>query len=156
MPLNYLLWNCLVPGKTSVGERGKSANMDRKPDECVLAFRTDDRGFRERFGLPGKRACDGVFFLRRDGQQPEIIFVELKGTDISTAAKQLGNSLRAVRTELDRIRLEARYHAVVVKAGRAPGNIKGLRDGFKKQHQVDLTVTSDRDVRKVLFGAKKK
>jgi hypothetical protein len=150
MPLNYLLWNCLVRNKTSVGERGLAASMERRPNECVLAFEIDDEGFRRQFGLAGQMGCDAMFFFWRPGGDPQVLLVELKSKDVAKATKQLASSLSALRTAFNKLTLRPRYHAVVVKAGRVPPKIKELKATFENQYRVGLTVTADRDMRKVL------
>ncbi len=90
MPFNFLLWHCLLPGKTQISEQGCSARILPKSDETVLAFRIDLEAFREEYDLRGKKLCDGFFFIFKAGDtRPKLIFVELKGSDVTAAAEQL-------------------------------------------------------------------
>ena len=145
MPFNFLLWECLIPGKTSISESGQSARIDPHGGECVLAFELDNQKFRDRFGVG--RVCDALFFYRRDQERPVLLFVELKGTDIAKAAEQLGQSLRAVKDTLQR---NAQYRAVVVSRGRAPARKDPLCRQFFQQHQVELKISRDGDLRRFL------
>ena len=102
MPFSFLLWNCLVPGATSVSESGVSANLQRGSDESVLAFRIDTDGFRKRFNLSNPaRVCDALFFYKVKESDPLLMFVELKGRDVAGAIQQLEQTLSTVRRELE-------------------------------------------------------
>lgn len=140
MPLNFLLWNCLVPGKTSCAEQRKEATLTRGNDECVLTFSIDNQPFKDRFGV--RHACDAMFFYSGRNKGPILLFVELKGDDIEHGAGQLPETLIAVRRELQQKKLDAEYRAVIITSGGAPGKGSSLRKGFLRDHGVPLEVLS--------------
>ena len=145
MPLNFLLWNCLDPGKTSCGERGKGAALRPSGNECVLVFAVDNDSFRSRFDV--KQVCDSLFFYSGQQQEPVLLLVELKGGDIAHGADQLAETLTAVRDALKQKKLAAQYRAVLITSSRALKNAAPLQKHFEKQHGIPLAVTRNPNLR---------
>ena len=142
MPFNFLLWKCLIPGETSLKESGRSARIKPRSGECVLAFSIDNEDFRARFKV--RKVCDALFFYKSRQGDPILLFVELKGSDIASAAPQLGQALKAIQNALAR---RARYRAVVVTRGGAPARDDPLRRQFYRKYGVELSICRDGDLR---------
>lgn len=154
MPFNFLLWNCLIPGATSVSESGVSANLKRESDESVLAFRIDTDGFRKRFKLSnGAKVCDALFFYKVKKSDPLLIFVELKGRDIPRAIQQLEQTLSTFRRELEQrgelARRRVKCVAVVVTRRGVHRQTKRLQREFS-QRDVPLKFSKTGDLRQLL------
>jgi len=145
MPFNFLLWKCLLPGQTSIRESGKGARIKPEAGECVLAFGIDSQDFRRRFDA--SKVCDALFFYKSKEQDPVLLFVELKGSDLGSAAQQLGEALQAVRGKL---KLKVHYRAVVVSRSTAPGRSNPLRRKFSKEHKLPLEICRSGDLRQYL------
>ena len=144
MPFNFLLWNCLLPGRTSVDENAITAVLRPRNDECVLAFGVGNDRFRQYFDLTDEKACDALFFHKSDGADPTLFFVELKASpNLKRDIEQLGNVIQAVASKVGR---ETPYaaKAVIVKRGSVPRDLDRVRRSFKNTHQVQLCVVSNR------------
>jgi hypothetical protein len=94
MPFNTLLLTCLLPGTTSFSESGVSVNVQPQSGETVLFFCVDsqsnpDCGLRQKLSLLGEN-CDLIIFYIRKNKRV-VCFVELKGTELEKAAKQIKN-----------------------------------------------------------------
>lgn len=149
MPFNYLLWNCLLPGKTSVRESGKVASLkpDKRGNESVLAFKIDTDDFRNRFDT--KLVADALFFHKTEGKAPTILLVELKGRDVGHGIDQLGETLRAVKKSLGR-RFPVEFRAVVRTDRGVPKDMKARQKKFNRDHSVPLLVARRPDLRNCL------
>ena len=148
MPFNFLVWDCLVRGKTSVGESGKVARMKHEPGECILAFELDNDGFRTRFGLKGDKACDALFFYWSAKKGPTVFFVELKGRDISTAVKQLERTVQTLQSASRDFPGEQK--AVIVTDRKVPQTIKNAEKLLFDRYRVALKICRDGDLRQYL------
>jgi len=99
MPFNHLLFEALIPGKTTAEDRKNkgrtSAELRPAPDEAVLLFRLDDSVTRDRLALAGAPCCDHLF-LYKSPTKALLIFVELKGADLGSAPEQLLNAIHAI------------------------------------------------------------
>lgn len=146
MPFNFLLWNCLAVGRTSVAEKGITARMERKPGESVLAFRIDCDEFRRHFGT--RRVCDALFFYRSQENKPVLLFVELKGSNIRDGVEQLKETLGIIEQALKDY--PADYRAIVVTDAGGLKSAKGLQREFQKTHKVTLSVGRESDLRTYL------
>src|SRR5205809_6101327 len=93
-----LLWHCLIPGRTGFEERGLSVRITPQGAETILVFHSVSKVFRDSFRLPAEsNVSDAIFFYRREGRRPAVLFLELKGTHIEHAARQLTTVIKAVR-----------------------------------------------------------
>ncbi|MBE8990564.1 hypothetical protein [Nostoc sp. LEGE 12450] len=96
MPLNNLLLSsCFLPGKTSYTENGVEINIKPSSGETILFFLIDNQSnpnckLRQLLGLEqeGMKICDLIVFYAKENKRI-ICFVELKGSDIKTATKQV-------------------------------------------------------------------
>lgn len=147
MPFDFLVWECLVPGQTSIAERGTGTSARIKPlgGECVLTFGIDNQAFRGEFNV--NRVCDALFFYKIEAKSPVLLFVELKGADIASAAEQVGQALQAVRRALPR---DADYRAVVVTRRKAPTRSDALWRRFFEDYGVELRISRDGNLRPYL------
>ena len=146
MPFNFLLCECLHPGKTGFGEAGKGARIKPEGGECVLVFGIDNEPFRKRFAVT--KACDALFFYKSGTKGPVLFFVELKGSDISSAARQIGQALQAVRKKL--LGPEWDYRAVVVTRKSFPKRNGDLRSRFWKEYRLELKICRSGNLREHL------
>ncbi len=146
MAFDFLLWNCLVPGKTSVRESGKTVRMAREAGETVLAFEIDNEEFRKRFQVG--RVCDGLFFYMAEQRTPLLFLAELKGSDFGGAVTQLEQTLGSLRKALSRYQPE--FIAVIVTRRGVPKNDKKRVQQFFETNGVRLKVSRDGDLRKFI------
>jgi len=144
MAFDFLLWNCVAPGKTSISEFGIKASLKPYEDECVLAFRIDCDEFRTHFGV--RRACDGLFFVKTKNEDPLLVLVELKGSDVGHAVEQLHDTLDGLKRS--HIRKPVTYRAVIVTRGGSPKQDKAAIRGFEKRQGISLCLTRDPNLRK--------
>jgi hypothetical protein len=102
MPVDHLLFESLLPGKTLAEDRQNkcctSADLKAAPNETVLLFRLDDERTRKRLGLAGSKCCDHLY-LFKSLTHAILIFVELKSTDLKDAADQIVNAFEAVKAQ---------------------------------------------------------
>src|SRR5262245_16617401 len=114
-----LLWRCLDPGRTSFGEQGLSAQIKPEGKETVLVFHSDTEIFRDTFGLsPEDNVSDAIFFYKKEASRPIVLFLELKGTDIEHARKQLTMVIKVVRDKMGAgVRSETDYRAIILTSG---------------------------------------
>jgi hypothetical protein len=154
MAFDFLLWNCLLPGRTSIGESGKTASLKPLNDECVLTFHIDQQAFRDRFCGRDAKVCDGLFFYKQVDDAPVLLLVELKGADTDRAAEQLRDSLRVLQNELQKTgqRLKAEYRAIIVTRGSAPRNLKSFQKEFRQKYDASLDVSRRGDLRHYIGG----
>lgn len=145
MSFNYLLWNCLLPGKTSVSERKVDAKLKPEAGESVLVFKIDTDGFRKRFDT--KLVADALFFHKTEGKVPTILLVELKGSDVEQGIKQLAETVRAVKKKLPERNFPAEFQAIVRISRGSPNDIKGQQRKFERELRVPLRVTRNPDLR---------
>jgi hypothetical protein len=148
VPFTHLLWKCLLPDQARVREGGKTAHLDRKKGECVLAFQIDQADFRKAFDLKDKPVCDGLFFFKTSATVPVLFLVELKGSDFARAVEQIESTLQLLKKKL--AQYPSKYRAVVVTDRRVPTQQKGRFDEFQKRHKTALRVSRDGDLRPLL------
>jgi len=153
---NVLLCSCLVPGATSLGEKGKSLALQHRSDETILVFKTDCDAFRT--GVIGDRdstTCDGLILVISKDNGSTILLVELKGTDLDHAVKQLETTLNVIRKKLP-AGFDVMFRAVVVASGTAsPKPSQEIKAQLKDKRcplKVFKTKADDAQVRNFLNG----
>lgn len=146
MSIDAVVASCLIRG-TSFSEKAKSVAIRKRTDEIVMAFRTDSPEFR---GITNvQRASDVAFLYMRHLGRPVLLFVELKGSDISHAADQLQATIEAVR-KLIRNTVHSSYpecsdvRAIIVRSGSAPANQTLIQERFYKATGVRLRFARDK------------
>lgn len=151
MPFNTLLLNCLTHG-TSFTENG-TVRIQQQAGETILFFNIDEQsnrgcGLRRKLGMQRGEICDlVVFYAHRDNSEKVICLVELKGSDVKHAARQVKNVYQHFRKSLAR-QLVPRvdWRAFIYMKGKAPKEIKEVRleleDIFGKG-KVSITRDSD-------------
>jgi len=151
MPFTFLLWHCLRPGETSVGDGKVRAGFKRVNEECVLVFDLDDNeDFRKEFAVDKERVCDHLFFHKRGQGPATLLFVELKGADVKHGITQLRSTIEMMRPRLPKY-AGRDLVAVVVKSGGAPRNVGDLCEDFWKALAVRLHVKTGKvDLRSLL------
>ena len=78
-----------APGGTSFVEKGLTFSIRKNLGETVAMFHLDSDGARNR-RPPGVKVCDLLFVCIRPGRPSALLlFVELKGADLSAALTQL-------------------------------------------------------------------
>jgi diphthamide biosynthesis methyltransferase len=86
---------------------------------------------------------------------PRLVFVELKGTDVKSAAEQLKETVRKVTQALGAVSSafssKNNLLAVVVRAGSAPRQLGEIQRKFQKEVGIPLHIlSSPADLRKIL------
>ena len=130
MPFNTLLLTCLKYG-TSFGEHGANVRVEGgRSDGTVLFFSIDDQSnprstLREDLDIGGK-ICDLLIFYAPNGSDKKVLcLVELKGSDITRAVKQIKSTYLSLKSTFIRTHLqEIEWKAYVLTAGSSPRNIK--------------------------------
>jgi hypothetical protein len=84
---------------------------------------------RKRLGLSDKKCCDFVFFFK-SANHCTLIFVELKGIDVSSAEEQIVTAYQAMSTRSAYIK-SCRPFAIIVSSGAAPRNRKDIQKRMK-------------------------
>ncbi|MFP5273553.1 hypothetical protein [Coleofasciculus sp.] len=108
MPFNtLLLTECFLPGQTHYKESGVEISLQPESGETVLFFSIDDQSnpnckFRQLLGIDkdNQNICDLIVFYAKDNQRM-ICFVELKGSDLGRAVKQVCNTDKFLRQKLN-------------------------------------------------------
>jgi hypothetical protein len=141
-----LLWRCLIPGRTGFDEQGLSARIKPEGEETILVFRSDTKVFRDSFGLPPEsKVSDAIFFFKSEAPRPVVLFLELKGTHIEHAAKQLTTVIKAIRLKMDAgVRNETDYRAIILASGSAPVKADPIWQRFEKETGVSLRIKTVR------------
>jgi hypothetical protein len=140
MSIDLLALSCLQQG-TSVSEQGKRAAIAKRANEVVLLFRTDCGNVRRILGI--QRVCDATFMYMRHRGRPLLLFVELKGRNVSDAAEQISSTMQAIRnvirdTVTPNFPQAADMRAIVVRSGNAPQGQGALQEKFFKATGVKL------------------
>ncbi|QDU39461.1 hypothetical protein Mal4_38060 [Maioricimonas rarisocia] len=132
---NRLLLDCLVPGTTSVNERKTRTMLTFKPaaGETILVFRVDSDEGKKLFELEDSLVADALLAVFRQGAQPILFFVELKGSDVEHAEKQLESTIAAASRKMKSVWNEFEKYALLVRAGSASAPSANKRR--KKQQQ---------------------
>jgi len=160
MAIEPLLWFCL-DHRTSISEQGIELSITRRSGETILLFRTDSEKFRRHFYDPdgAQIACDALFFYKYEGHPPVLIFVELKGANLTHALDQLRATINPVKRSVEQVlRGRTSYLALVVSDGAGPTTRKNKQREFEDETRIDLVVKSTRrgkkavDLRAVLQG----
>jgi hypothetical protein len=141
MPFDHLLFESLRPGKTLAEDRRSgcltSADVERNGGETVLLFGLDDDSTRKRLGLSDRRCCDFMYFLKNRNQSL-LVFVELKSTNIESAAEQIANAHHAIRQHSAFVKSRAtRARAVIVSSLGTPRDGKAIQQRMRKRG-IDL------------------
>lgn len=97
MPFNSLLLVSLMTD-THFSESGVEVSMKQEAGEKVLFFKTDQKAVRDSLRIDG-HVCDGLVFYYR-GNEKTCCFVELKGSKVDTAVKQVINTCEYLKKEL--------------------------------------------------------
>lgn len=96
MGFDRLVWNCFVQG-TSHDDDRVGVTLEPSGDERALFFKTDSQGGRFALGLGGNDvASDFALFYRKGSERPIVLLIELKGSDLRHAIKQLNSVYRSV------------------------------------------------------------
>jgi hypothetical protein len=145
-----MLWNCLLPDKTSIGEGKQKARLERRTGagECILVFRIDNAEFRRQFGLSQSPLCDALFFLGQQQDHPTLLPVELKGSDIAKAVQQLESAVNLLLSKLPK--KQTRYVPVIVTSSRVPHQAKKLFKDFSRKFGFEVRVSRDGNLRDFL------
>src|SRR5437773_10121294 len=106
------LQSCREPG-TSIQESGIKVSTEKQKDEDIVFFHTDcDEG---RKGLQmeaeGKKISDYLIYYTKKAEKSEVIcFLELKGTKLETAVKQVTETHEHVDA-LSKEEIHSRHHS---------------------------------------------
>jgi len=159
MPFNTLLLNCLIH-RTSFSEEGARVSIKRQPGEITLFFNIDEQsnrkcGLRRTLGMGESVICDlVVFHTHRDNDKKVICLVELKGSDVKHAAKQVINTYQHFRKSLARPLLQRiDWKACIYLKGSAPKETKKVRQDLEKTFgRGKVNITSESDLGRFLRG----
>jgi hypothetical protein len=124
MPLDHLLFESLIPGITKAedkkGTGRTSANLDRGSNETVLLFHRDNEETRRRLKFSGEKCCDFLYFFK-NRKRAVLIFIELKGTKINSAAHRIASAYHALAALSEYVKSHTpQALAVIVSSGSAP------------------------------------
>jgi hypothetical protein len=97
MPFNSLLLVSLI-ADTHFSESGVEVRMKQEAGEKVLFFKMDQKAVRDSLRIDG-HICDGLVFYCR-GNEKTCCFVELKGSKLDTAVKQVINTCDRLKQEI--------------------------------------------------------
>jgi len=157
-----LLCSCLEHG-TQLTEAGLALSIDRHSDETILLFRTDGAAFRKYLYAPTdpQIACDALYFYKSGDKDPVLVFVELKGANLTHALDQLQATIGAVKPRVEAaVPKTIQYLALVVSDGARPTTRLNRQREFTNKTQVDVRiVTTQRgkkpvDLRRILRSLK--
>ena len=137
-----LLWRCLMPGKTGFDEQGLSARIKPGGGETILVFHSDTTVFRDSFGLPPEsNVSDAIFFYKNEARRPVVLFLELKGTHLEHATRQLTTVIKAIRLKMDaEVRNATDYRAIILTSGSAPVKADSIWQRFEKDTGISLRI----------------
>jgi hypothetical protein len=141
MPFNHLLFDSLKPGVTLAEDRGSgcytSTDLRRDAEETVLLFGLDDSATRRRLSLNDGKCCDYLYFLKNN-IRTELIFVELKSTNIESATHQITSAHSAICDRCHTFKSRGtRAKAIIVSSQASPRDTKAIQDRMKKRG-IDL------------------
>lgn len=123
MPFNILLLTgCFLPGQTHYKESGVEISLQPESGETVLFFSIDNQSnpnckFRQILGIDkeNQNICDLIVFYAK-GDKRIICFVELKGSDLGTAVKQVCNTYKCFNNFLNQSSSLPYCQNLIVKA----------------------------------------
>ncbi|MCK9314314.1 MAG: hypothetical protein M0P20_09740 [Methanocorpusculum sp.] len=158
MPLTSLLLSALTP-KSTLEENNIGITIDRnalnKAEETLLLFESDrkDTHFRSIWlpqqgcGDANSLCCDGILFYHslNTGMSGTICFVELKGSDLSHAVKQIEHTYNVINAALTKAKIQTckiKWKVVIISNVGKPKNylniIKPLTDKFEKGKEKNV------------------
>jgi len=91
-PLKDFLTNhlksCLTPGTSAPGSGIKVAAKPL-PGEIIILFQTDSSNGKRCLNVGSEKICDYLYFYNKNADKEIACFLELKGTDLKSAAEQV-------------------------------------------------------------------
>ncbi len=150
MPFNTLLLNCLLHG-TSFSEKGATVHIKPQTGETILFFGIDDNdrecSLRQTLGMQQGVICDlVVFYARQDSEKKVICLVELKGSDVKHAARQIKSVHQHFSKSLRQHVRWIDWRACIYMGGSAHKDMKKVRLELEKtfgKGNVSITRESD-------------
>lgn len=138
--LDTHLTSCRIP-RTNVQESGIHVSTQKLTGEKIVFFHTDCDEGRECLGMrivgeSSERICDYLLYYSKVNTQIEVIcFLELKGTDLATAAEQIDatyTKTKALMQETIHSRYHAnlRFRACICLRSQAPSTSQRIRDSL--------------------------
>lgn len=106
MSFDILFLHCATH-ETNLGENKSQVSIARKAGELVLLFdisheEAHNSYLRKEWGMGNDEPlCDGIFFYKAEGKI-KICFVELKGSDFEHAVKQVVNTCKFFKNNLQK------------------------------------------------------
>lgn len=138
--LDSRLANCRIQ-RTSVQESGIRVSTQPTEDEKIVFFHTDTDEGRECLemrieGESSEKICDYLIYYTREGRYSEIVcFLELKGTDLAKAEKQVVITLIQTRTLMQK-EIHSKYlqnfifRICICLRSQAPSTSQRIRDSL--------------------------
>jgi len=143
MKFEWLFHHCLKCDEMSHEEEGKRVTLKRTAGETVLFFTVDGKPFDALHGNNTPRCDLLVARKQRNREGANLLFVELKGSDLGKAVQQLGKTIDLVRNAMDRAVWDAtRKAALVVMSGGSPPDQKDVQKKFLESRQMSLLIKS--------------
>lgn len=100
MPFNTLLLTSLT-SKTSFAESGGRVSVEAESGEVVLFFNIDNEIARQGLNIQGLICCDCLVFYAREAEKKKILcLVELKGSNLKHAVKQITTTHKHLKEAL--------------------------------------------------------
>lgn len=120
MPLKFLRAHAreLTPPRLRCNGVGFICHPQESENEALLAFQIDDPAFRDKFGVNDQQLCDAVVCCVRNNEKPVVIWIELKGSEIDKAVRQIASTHRAI-SGTERCFAD-RCHGLVITSGASP------------------------------------
>jgi hypothetical protein len=138
--LDVRLANCRIQG-TSVQESGIRVSTQPTAGEIIVFFHTDTDEGRECLemrieGESSEKICDYLIYYTREGRHSEIVcFLELKGTDLAKAVKQVEMTQTQTKTLMQE-EIRSKYHQnftfriCICLRSQAPSTSQRIRDSL--------------------------
>jgi hypothetical protein len=151
--LDRFIWSLLQKATSIPGKGDSRASIQRREGELVLVFDTDNATAREILGI--SKCCDAVFLYMVSRSRPVLLFVELKGKDVATAAEQITSTMQAIRKIVNKtiysdFPKSSDMRAVVVRSGPAPQDQSRIQSKFFGATEVRLQFARKPDLRDFL------
>src|SRR5260370_38899152 len=97
MPFNTLRLTSLT-SKTSFAESGGRVSVEAESGEVVLFFNIDNEIARQGLNMQGSICCDCLVFYAREAEKKKLLcVVELQGSNLKPAGKQITTTHRHLK-----------------------------------------------------------
>jgi hypothetical protein len=136
------LHDCLESG-TSASEKGLKVSTEKLAGETILFFHTDCNEGRHCLQITdqkNKKVCDYIIYYSKEIKQSEIVcFLELKGTNLEDAAKQVTETRKHLKIILSTEISSEHYEKItwricICLRSHAPSVNQCIREELKRRY----------------------